>query len=219
MLKPLAGLVAVALGGCAVAPLAGQETRQLCQSLSRVTVGQWAAYATGSQDSGTVRFAIVGSERRGDTTLYWLEINSSGRKGNDGVIQLLVAGFGTEAAGIRGVVMKVGGRAATKMPEYMVAMASQQVGQNNLGLSVARRCAGAEVVGWETIAVPAGSIRALHVKDAEVGEAWLSADVPFGIVKVLSPKGEMLLSGRGSGAKSSITEKPLEMPGMMNPRP
>jgi hypothetical protein len=208
--RPLARLPAIALSALVVVPLAGQDVSRLCRSLSTVTVGQWASYAPGAQDSGgTVRFAIVGSERRGDTTLYWFEINSTGAAGGEGVIQLLVAGFGTEASGIRGMVMKVAGRPAVKMPDQMVAMSSERVRQSNPGLLVARRCAGAQVVGWETVTVPAGSLRALHVKHVDIGEAWLSAGVPFGIVKLLLPNGgEMALIERGMGAKSSITVAP-----------
>jgi len=48
----------------------------------------------------------------------------------------------------------------------------------------------------------------------------VARDVLFGIVKV-RPKdgGEMVLTGHGMDAKSSITEKPQEMPGMMMPKP
>jgi hypothetical protein len=207
---PLARLPALALSALVVVPLAGQNVSQLCRSLRTVTVGQWASYATGAQDSGgPVRFAIVGSERRGDTTLYWFEVNTAGAPGREGVIQLLIAGFGTEASGVRGMVMKVGSRPAVKMPEQMVAMSSERVGQNNAGLLLARRCARAHVVGWETVTVPAGSLRALHVKEADIGDAWLSADVPFGIVKLLLPSGdEMALIERGMGAKSTITVAP-----------
>jgi hypothetical protein len=68
------------------------------------------------------------------------------------------------------------------------------------------------------VTVPAGSIKALHMKDSEGGEAWMSRDVPFGVVKAHLKEGEdLVLTGRGMDAKSSITEKPVEMPGMMNP--
>ncbi len=48
-----------------------QDLAQLCQSAAHVTVGQWASYThSGAQDDGAqVRFAIVSTERRGDSTL------------------------------------------------------------------------------------------------------------------------------------------------------
>jgi len=94
------------------------------------------------------------------------------------------------------------------------------MGQNNAAVDAARRCASAQVVGWESVTVPAGAIRALHLKNVDGGEAWVARDVPFGIVKA-RPKdgGEMVLTGRGRDAKSSITEKPQEMPGMMLQKP
>ena len=105
-----------------------------------------------------------------------------------------------------------------KLPEQMLATVSQRMADNNPALLIAHRCATAQVVGWETVAVPAGSIKALHLKDSEGGEAWMSRDVPFGIVKAHSKDGEnLVLTGRGMDAKSSITEKPMELPGMMIP--
>jgi hypothetical protein len=52
---------------------------------------------------------------------------------------------------------------------------------------------------------------------AHPGEGWVSADVPFGLVKMtfdVNGKGEMVLLSHGKDAKSSITETPRDMPGM-----
>jgi len=97
-------------------------------------------------------------------------------------------------------------------------MMGQQTGQNTPVLDIGRRCGHAKVVGWETVQTPGGATRALHLQDAD-GEAWLARDVPFGIVKASGKNGELLLTGKGTDAKSSITEKPLDMPGMMLPKP
>jgi hypothetical protein len=71
-----------------------------------------------------------------------------------------------------------------------------------------------DVVGWEQLTVPAGTFRALHVKDAaEQTDAWLLADLYFGLLKATLKDGSaMELMGRGQGAKSSITETPQMMP-------
>jgi len=74
------------------------------------------------------------------------------------------------------------------------------------------------VVGWESVTVPAGTFRALHVKTDDGGEVWASRDVPFGLVRTHGKQGDLALTGRGADAKSSITEKPLEMPAMPMPK-
>ncbi len=219
MLKPAGILAALSLLTSHISPLRAQELGELCRAAGRMTPGQWASYSvTGGRANGsTMRFAIVGTQRAGDTTLYWFEINTTtpNQEGKGGAImQMLVPGLGPEAAHIHGLVMKAGGQPAMKMPDQMIGMMSSQMSQN-AALETTRRCANAQVVGWETVTVPAGSIRALHVKDAAGGEAWVSRDIPFGIVKVHGKDGgEMALTGRGTDAKSSITEQPQEMPGM-----
>src|SRR2546426_10917 len=74
------------------------------------------------------------------------------------------------------------------------------------------------VVGWESVTVPAGTFRALHVTTGDGGELWASRDVPFGVVKTHGKQGDLALTGRGADAKSSIAEKPMEMPGMAMPK-
>ncbi len=201
------------------ASLRAQELAQVCQSLDKLTVGQWGSYSVTSprRSSGKVRLAIVGSERRADTTMYWFEITGAGAGSQGGIVQLLVTGFGAEPIGVRAMVMKLEGQPAMKMPDQMVAMWSERAEKEAPALEIGRRCRTAQAVGWETITVPAGAIRALHVKNTDGGEAWLTAEVPFGIVKALPKEGgEMVLTGRGADAKSSITERPQELPGMMN---
>ena len=223
MPRPLACLMAFALTALAASPLHAQEAAELCKAIGNVTLGQWASYTMsgGQADGAKIRLAIVGQERRGDSTLYWFEINGSGGpRGQGGIVQLLVPGFGGDAATIHGMIVKPEGQPAMKLPEQMVGMMGQRMGQNNAAVDAARRCASAQVVGWESVTVPAGAIRALHLKNVDGGEAWVARDVPFGIVKA-RPKdgGEMVLTGRGRDAKSSITEKPQEMPGMMLQKP
>src|SRR5439155_743231 len=89
---------------------------------------------------------------------------------------------------------------------------------NTSAFDWASRCAGAHVVGWESVTVPAGTFRALHVTTEDGGEVWASREVPFGLVKTHGKQGDLGLTGRGADAKSSITEKPLEMPALPMPK-
>src|SRR5204862_362416 len=145
MPTPCRALGAATLLASLVAPLAAQEAAEVCKSIGHVTVGQWASYdATGSKGGGKVRFAIVGSERRGDTTLYWFEISGAGT-GQSGVVQILVPGFAADVSGVRGMIVKTQGQPAMRMPEQMAAMMGQQTGQNTPVLDIARRCGHAKV--------------------------------------------------------------------------
>jgi len=118
------------------------------------------------------------------------------------------------------VIVRAGGYPAMRVSGQTAAMLADRVGYNKLAAEWAARCSMAQVVGWESVTVPAGTFRALHVKADDGGEAWASPEIPFGLVKVHDKANELLLTGRGSDAKSSITEKPLEMslPGML-PKP
>jgi hypothetical protein len=193
--------------------LGAQELAQLCRSATQVTVGQWASYTRGGgvDDGAQVRFAIVSSEKRGDSTLYWLEIKHSGAltAGHNGVVQVLVPGFGAELVGIRAMVLQQGDQPAMRLPDEMVGMLGQQVGQTNPTLAIALHCASARVIGWESVSIPSGPVRALHVADTEGNEAWRAQAVPFGFVKVRMKDGATLtLTAQGAGAQSSLVGMP-----------
>jgi hypothetical protein len=192
----------------------GQTLSQLCEAASTVAVGQWASYAiSAGRDSGAeLRLAIVSTERRGDSTLYWFEMKrtSALKPANDGVVQMLVPGFGAQLAAVRALVVKGGALPAMRLPEQMASVMTEQVRKNNPALDMAMRCTSARTVGWEQIVVPAGPIRALHVADNSGDEAWRVPDVPFGFVKLrLNDGSEMALRERGTGARSSIADVPL----------
>ncbi len=197
--------------------LVAQDLQAICREMGKVTVGQWASYSLTGSSEGTARFAIVGTEQQDTATLYWYEMNMNISKGEGAgrgpmIMQLLVPGV-DKAGNVRAMVMKAGSEPAMRLPQQMVGMMAGRAGANNVVTANARRCSGGEVVGWESVTVPAGTIRALHVKGAD-GDAWLATGVPFGLVKAVGTGREMVLTGRGADGKSSITETPQEMPGM-----
>jgi hypothetical protein len=219
MLKTGHLFMALALGGSALAaqgPAGPAGTAELCRAASEAKVGQWASYdVTGGQADGSkLKFAIVGSERRGDTTLYWLEIAGSSAQDprRNGIMQMLVPGPGARATSIHGMILKVGSQPAMKLSPQMLGMMGSHMAQDNIALEFARQCATGRVVGPETVTVPAGSIPAIHVTSADGGEAWLAKDIPFGLVKAIGKQGTLVLTGHGLDAKSSIVETPQDMP-------
>lgn len=210
---------ALALGAFAAQVLPAQELAEMCRAASDVKIGQWSSYDVTGKNPGQMRLAMVGSERVGDSTFVWFEIGFTSKDPtHSGVMQMLVPGLGANASGIHGFIVKSGNQPAMKMPAQMIGMMSQQAAGNNNALDFAKRCASGQAVGWESVTVPAGTIRALHVKSDNGTDEWAAGDIPFGLVKTHAKDGsEIALIGHGAGAKSSITEAPREMPmpGMM----
>jgi hypothetical protein len=221
------------LAACAVpavlavpATLAAQDLAQVCRAVANAKPGQWASFDVtgGSAGRGTLRLAIIGSERSGDSTLYWLEANFAGKDpGHSGIVQILTPNPGRGTAGVQQVIVKVGAQPAMKISGQLAGMLGEQAGKagNNAASDWAARCTSTHVVGWESVTVPAGTFRALHVKSDDGGEAWASTEIPFGLVKVHEKESDLVLTGRGAGATSSISEKPQEMPvpGMLMQKP
>jgi hypothetical protein len=207
----------------ALAPTLSAQTAadlaNVCKALGDAKVGQWASFeGTSSSGGGTLRLAVVGSERgRGsDSSLYWFEVNFAGQDvGKSGVVQILAPNLASGSAAPRSLVVKIGAQPAMRISGEMAGMMGQTPGQDNSAFDWASRCGGAHVVGWESVTVPAGTFRALHVTTDDGGEVWASRDVPFGLVKLHGKQGDLVLAARGTDAKSSITEKPLDMGGMM----
>src|SRR5258708_6678520 len=57
-----------------------------------------------------------------------------------------------------------------------------------------------------------GTMRLATVGMQRVGDAWFGPHVPFGVARALTKDGhDMVLTGSGKDAKSSITETPEEM--------
>ena len=212
-------LSVLALVGALSAPLAAQNLNELCRAALRITPGQWSSYRySGGKASGTtMRLAIVGTAHLSDSTFYWYEMRTvqGGKTEQDAtIVQMLVAGLGTPKIDIRDLVMKSGTHKAMKYSQMMLHMMAGAISKG-VASETGRRCTSdrIQIVGWESVTVPAGTFRALHMKDIESnGDAWFSPAVPFGTVKVVAKDGFVMeLTASGHDAKSSITETPEEM--------
>jgi hypothetical protein len=220
MRTPAPLITALALGVLVAPALSAQTPTDLadvCKALGNAKVGQWASFeGTSASGGGKLRLAVVGSERASDSTLYWFEVNFAGQEpGKSGVVQILAPNLASGSAAPRSLVVKIGAQPAMRISGEMAGMMGQKPGQDNAAFDWASRCSGAHVVGWESVTVPAGTFRALHVTTDDAGEVWATRDVPFGLVKLHGKQGDLVLAARGADAKSSITEKPLDMGGMM----
>jgi hypothetical protein len=79
----------------------------------------------------------------------------------------------------------------------------------------------AELVGTESVTVPAGTFTCQHYKMKDnSGEAWIAPNAgPYGLVKMTSPESSMVLLKTTSDAKTKIRGTPQKMEDMMRQRP
>jgi hypothetical protein len=216
-------LLALAALGFGASPLAGQSLGDVCRGMAaQMTVGSWAEYQmTGPQGTMQVRFAVIGKEAVAGKDYLWFELKTAGPQGPF-IFQALVPGYPYDQNTVESAVIKAGNQPAMKMSKAMLSMAPGMRNQNPGGPagSVLQKCDSAELIGRETIEVPAGRFETLHFRHTEggvPGEGWVSRDVPMAMVKLTwqgQNAGQMVLLGHGKDAKSSITETPQEMPGM-----
>jgi hypothetical protein len=110
------------------------------------------------------------------------------------------------------MVMKHGDDPATRMPDEMIRMMGSRMA-SNITAEITRSCLEMEVVGWEDVTVPEGTLHALHIRNPrDHTEAWVRPELYFGMVKVVTKDGAvMALVAHGGGATSSITETPRAM--------
>ncbi len=205
------------LGLLVLAPsnLSAQDMAAICSRLTDVEVGEWATYDVDAGiQQGTMRFALLPVGAAGGDG-QWFEITMN-VAGEDMVIQLLVSSWPFGSDDIEGVVMKRAGQPAMRIPGSMLSMMQGQL--NNPIADLSENCTGSELLGIESVDVPAGTFETHHLRpvDQELGpgEVWVSTEVPFGLVKGEGPDGSLILVDSGSGATSTITETPKDIPGI-----
>jgi hypothetical protein len=196
---------------------AAQDLMSICQKAQHPRVGAWSEFKVvgGRNDGGTMRMSVVGTERRGGTEYFWLEFMMRGffrGRGEEGagpermISKMLVPGLGPGMGRPVATVVKVGDSPAMQMPTGRPSPG----GQGRTGLE---NCRDAKVVGWESVTVPAGRFRALHITGASRhADSWVDPDLPFALVKEASSdegeRSQTVLTGHGMGARSQITERP-----------
>ncbi|HEX9730189.1 MAG TPA: hypothetical protein VGA37_16970 [Gemmatimonadales bacterium] len=208
---------AVIAGGMALlnaGALAGQEALDVCRSIGNVEVGYWVEYQLvsvgGAQPApNRLRQALVGRESVDGRSYLQFETSMSMPQGS-AVIQMLVPAYPFEPGDVAGLVMKMGDQPAMPVPREMIQMMRNRMPRDPT-TNIGKQCGEAEVVGWESITVPAGTFRALHLRpppaDGATSDIWVSPDIPFGMVRVLmagGTEGEITLVAHGTDAVSSI---------------
>jgi hypothetical protein len=190
---PLLGLVALAQA---------QDCRELTKLPAGGSWAEWRAHVN------EIRVAVLPPETRQGKPYVRMETKIT-ESGQVMIMQGLAPADRLDAT--EEVIIKQGSQPAMRLPKEMI-----QVGRELAAKDPSRTTctAGMKLVGQETVTVPAGTFAAAHFKDEQTGyDVWLSQQVPFGMVKLrLGPDEEILLSAYGTGATSSISETPIEMP-------
>jgi len=206
-----ATLLSLALGFCVVSASAAQDT--CIEQLTFPEVGHWAEYqAMFKTDPYTVRYAVVGSEKREGKDLRWLELRMVGSKKDQNMVyQMLVPGSAAQLGDVHEIVMKAGSNPAMKMEGPMLNMIRGQMQKQSF---LTDACKDVTLVGRESVTVPAGDFQSRHFhSDKYSSDSWLAPGIPFSMVKTTGKDFRMELAAHGDGAKSSITEVPQSMGG------
>jgi hypothetical protein len=211
-MKPAAGLLAAIAALSVTSGVFGaQQSAGPCPGMyPEPKVGEYAELRLTSPQQGSmsVRLAVVGEQRVEGRAHFWIEVVSVLPPDGDTVtVQMLVPTYPFEQRDIRSYIVKQPGQPALKLPREMI----QQLEAAGPGPSWREQCAAADDLGNERVSVPAGTFIARRYRTpGQKGDIWI-ADVPFGMVRTVTADGEMELIRYGSDARSSISEKPIEV--------
>jgi hypothetical protein len=197
-----AGAALLALAGPAQA-----QGRDCMVGIRTPAAGSYAEYAMGEN---RMRMAILGEETRAGKKLIRVEVSMTSKDGPM-IMQMLVPGYPYEMNALEDLVIKAGNQPAMRMSGQMMDMMRSRMPKD----AIAEACRNSKMVkvGVESITVPAGTFSTTHYRDESGGQdVWISEDLPFGLVRTKTSRGEeIVLIGRGSNARSQITETPQEM--------
>jgi hypothetical protein len=200
----------VLLAALAAAPPArAQALADVCRPVEQPTRGGWARYRLrGEHDSTELRLAVVDTATWGGAAHVWQESLIPTPAGET-VVQTLVPANPYDPTTVRRAILRSPGRLPLEVPASALA-AMRQRAQGSAGLDA---CRTGQAVGWETLEVPAGRLRALHVRyerDGRTADVWLAPAVPFALVRSIVPGAgggqpvELVLIGHGRNALPTV---------------
>ena len=188
---------------------AAQDIPTACSNLTAPGPGEWVEYdVTTSEGAGVLRFALV--PNAGSGLLMELTMTTGGESF---IMQFDVPGYPYDPSQIRQMVIKAPGQPAMVMPQGMM----RRMGDNPMEgpMNGLAKCLEATYVGRETLQAGGSTYDTDHIRPTGADtDVWISADVPFGIVKTAQKGDTMTLRDSGTGAVSSITETPQQMPSL-----
>jgi hypothetical protein len=171
-------------------------------------VGSGAAYEMTDRDGkkSQMEMTVVGKEDVNGKTGYWMEMAMANpHSGGDMYMKYLIAPGDTGMASLR-MIMQQPGQDPIEMDMNMMNMGGHQAPQSTPG-DVREK---AQLVGTESITVPAGTFNCQHyrMKDGS-SDAWVTDKVaPWGLVKTQGKESSMVLTKVITDAKDHITGTP-----------
>jgi hypothetical protein len=204
----------------ALAPAASARAQALadvCRPVEQPAAGGWARYRLrGAGDSTETRLALVGTASWGGAAHVWQEALIPTPTG-EAVIQTLVPANPYDPTTVRRAILRAPGGDPVEVPASALAAMRQRA----QGTAVLDACRTGQAVRWETLDVPAGRLRAMHVRyerDGRTANVWLAPAVPFALIRsvVVGPgvtdSIELVLIGHGRDAVPTIPLPPGTRP-------
>ena len=204
---PLAAQMGMAMGG-RIPVLSG---------IWRPVVGTGAAYETTKTDGTKVQLEItvVGKEDVDGKPAYWMEIAGMDPRSSQPFYTKNLMTVSDNTVTSTRMVMQTPGQDPMEMDTSMAPGGRRM--QQSSPVDIADK---AEVVGSESVTVPAGTFTCQHyrMKDGS-GDAWISDKVgPWGLVKSVSKGDTMVLTKSITDAKDRITGTPKKFDPMQTMR-
>jgi hypothetical protein len=180
-------------------------------------VGSGGEYEiTGNGKTVNWTYAVVGKETVNGQDGYWLEMRTDTSRGKMVMKELMVSQEGKVQ--MERMIMQSPGRPPIEMPLAMMSrMGAMGAGAHPAGAATDHS---QELVGTESVTVPAGTFTAEHFRtnsNGKTGDVWASTKVaPYGVVKVTSADTTMVLVKVLDHETSQISGEPQKMnfPGM-----
>ena len=175
----------------------------------RPVVGSGSSYEITREGNKTsMEFAVVGKEDMGGKTGYWVESSISDPKaGGEIVFKVLETVDGNVITYTKSVI-QMPGQGPMEMDSNMMNMGGRRPSQS-AATDFRNK---AELVGTESITVPAGTFSCEHyrMKDGS-GEAWISDKVsPWSLVKMQESQRTTVLAKVITDAKDRINGTPTK---------
>jgi hypothetical protein len=190
-------------------PLAAQMFGPRTPSLSGIwhpVVGTGATYeVTREGTKNQMEITIVGKEDVEGKAAYWMEMAMTDQRTSQPVFVKSLMSVNDSGVTSTRMVMQMSGQDPMEMDLNMNPM-----GRGMKQTTPANIAEKAEVVGTESVTVPAGTFSCAHyrMKDG-TGDAWVSDKVaPWGLVKSQSKDSTMVLTKVITDAKDHITGTP-----------
>jgi hypothetical protein len=191
-------------------PLAAQMFGPKAPSLSGIwhpVVGTGAAYEMTNQEGKKTQMEItvIGKEDVEGKTAFWTEIGMTDPRSAGPIYMKSLMSVNDSGVTSSRMVMQMQGQDPMEMDMNMIPM-----GRGMKQTTPANIADKAEVVGTESVTVPAGTFSCTHyrMKDG-TSDAWVSDKVgPWGLVKSQGKDSSMILTKVITDAKDHITGTP-----------